>query len=201
MEDVMISCCSALPAQDFADAEHWLAPADFLTQLDIRPGITVADIGAGVGSYTLPISRILGQTGKVFAIEWRPWMQGALHTRLTDPRGLGNVELLTRRPADTLLPRASCDLVVYADIWHELENHDAVLDEAGRILAVGGRIAISNWRPDALCPPGPPVEHRVSMQNTICTVELKSWSLIKVADTAADGYLLVFEKSDESAQS
>ncbi len=197
----MPSCCSALPAQKFADAEHWLAPADLLAQLDIRPGITVADIGAGVGSYTLPLSRVVGQTGKVFAIEWRPWMQETLHTRFAGPRGFGNVELLTRRAADTLLPRASCDVVVYADVWHELEHHDAVLDEAGRILAVDGRIAILNWRPDGLCPPGPPLEHRVSMQNTICTVELKSWSLIKVADTAADGYMLVFERADESVQS
>ncbi len=124
-----------------------------------------------------------------------------LRARLAGATGLDNVDLVVGRPADTHLAAASCDLVMLADIWHELENRDAVLDESRRILRPEGRLAILNWRPDGLCPPGPPLEHRVSMRSTVCTVEMKSWSLAKVGTIGADGYLLVLEMTDESVQS
>jgi hypothetical protein len=82
-----------------------------------------------------------------------------------------------------------------------MADSDAVLDEAKRILRADGRMAILNWRPDGLCPPSPPIQQRVSMRNAICTVEMKSWSLVKAADIGPDGYLLVFEVTDESVQS
>jgi hypothetical protein len=83
-------------------------------------------------------------------------------------------------------------LVLLADIWHELEHPDAFLDEARRILRRGGRLAMLNWRPDAFCPPGPPIEHRVSMERAKQAVESKSWFLMQAADIRPDGYLLVF---------
>jgi ubiquinone/menaquinone biosynthesis C-methylase UbiE len=124
-----------------------------------------------------------------------------LKARLSGPDAPANAKLVDGRAAGTHLPPASCDLVILADIWHELEHQDAALAEARRILRAGGRLAILNWRPDAFCPPGPPIEHRVSMRQTIYTVEMKSWSLVKAADIGAHGYLLVFEITDESVQS
>ncbi len=124
-----------------------------------------------------------------------------LRTRLTGRSVPGNVEVIAGRPANTHIATGSCDLAIVADIWHELENREAALDEARRILRPEGRLAILNWRPDALCPPGPPIEHRVSMRSTVCAVEMKSWSLIKATTTGHDGYLLVFETTDESVQS
>ena len=91
--------------------------------------------------------------------------------------------------------------MVFADIWHEIEHRDAALDEGRRILRPEGRLAILNWRPDALCPPGPPIEHRVSMRSTLCTMERKSWTLVKVGTIGFNGYLLILETTDESVQS
>ena len=71
----------------------------------------------------------------------------------------------------------------------------------GRDTRDEGRLAILNWRPDALCPPGPPIEHRVSMRSTLCTVERRSWTLVKAGTIGFDGYLLVLETTDESVQS
>lgn len=183
------------------DREHWLPSADLLADLDIHPGMTVAEIGAGVAYYAIPIARQTGPDGSVFAVEWRPWLLEDLHARLAGPDAPPNVEFVHGRAADTQLPSASCDLVLLADIWHELEHHDLVLSEARRILRPNGRLAILNWRPDVASPPGPPIEHRVPMQKTICDFEMRSWSLTKAANLLHDGYLLVFEMTDESVQS
>ena len=197
----MRSSLSICHAPETEDSEHWLSPVDLLTQLAIQPGMVIADIGAGNAFYSLPISDLVGPSGQVFAVEWRPWVLDLLHAGLSSPDARRNVRFVVGRAADTGLPAGSCDIVMLADIWHTLDDPDAVLDEARRILRPGGRLAVLNWRPDTLCPPGPPLEHRVPMQPTICAIEMKSWSLINVAGKYADGYLLIFEITDESAQS
>jgi len=200
VEDVMSSSMSTF-AQEIGDSEHWLFPAGLLAELDICPGIAVGEIGAGKAFYTLPIARRVGPAGRVFAVEWRPWVIDELRARLVGPFASNFIELVVGRPAHTHLAAASCDLVILADIWHEIQDRDATLNEARYVLRPQGRLAILNWRPDALCPPGPPLEHRVSMRNTLCTVERKSWTLVKSATIGLDGYLLVFEMTDESVQS
>ena len=200
VEDAMSSSLSTF-AQEIRDSEHWLSPAGLLAELDVRPGMTVGEIGAGIAFYTLPIGRRVGPAGRVSAVEWRPWLIDELRARLSSPSAPENVDLVVGRPADTHLAAASCDLVIFADIWHELENRDAALDECRRILRPEGRLAILNWRPEALCPPGPPIEHRASMRSTLCSVEMKSWALVKAGAIGLDGYELVLEIADESVQS
>jgi ubiquinone/menaquinone biosynthesis C-methylase UbiE len=201
VEDVMSSSLSTSIAHQFEESEHWLSAADLLSRLDIRPGMTVADIGAGVASYAVPLGMRVGSAGTVFAVEWRPWLMDELRARVHGSDVPGNLRIVSGRAAETHLPAGCCDLVLLADIWHELEHPDAALDEARKILRPDGRMAILNWRPEGFCPPGPPVEHRVSMHTTICTVERKSWSLLRVAEIGSNGYLLVFEMTDESVQS
>lgn len=196
-----MSSSSSKFAPETWDSEHWLSPAALLAELDVCPGMTVGEIGAGIAFYTLPIGRRVWPAGRVFAVEWRPWRIDHLRTRLSGSGAPDNVGLVMGRPADTHLAGACCDLVIFADIWHELDNRGAALDEARRILRPEGRLAILNWRPDALCPPGPPLEHRASMRATLCAVEMKSWTLVKADLTGHDGYLLVVETADESVQS
>jgi len=200
VEDVMSSSFSTFP-QEIGDSEHWLFPAGLLTELDVHPGVTVGEIGAGKAVFTFPIGHLVGPLGRVFAVEWRPWLIDELRARLTGSIASDNIELVVGHPADTHLATASCDLVIFADTWHKIEDSDAALDEARRILRPEGRLAIFNWRPDALCSTGPPIEHRISMRNTLCTVERKSWTLVKAGTIGSDGYLLVFETTDESVQS
>ena len=200
MEDFMSSSSSTL-TREIAESEHWLSPAALLTELDVRPGATVGEIGAGKAFYTLGIGRRAGPFGRIYAVEWRPGKHDELRARLTCPITSNNIETVAGRPADTHLAAESCDLVIFADIWHEIEDRNGALDEARRILRPQGRLAILNWRPDASCPPGPPLEHRVSMRSTLCSAERKSWTLVKAATIGSDGYLLVLETTDESVQS
>ena len=188
-------------AQEIGNSEHWLSPGELVEMLNVRPGMTVAEIGAGNAFYTIPIGQAVGVYGRVFAVEWRPWLIDELRARLAGPTAPQNLDIVAGRPADTHIAATSCDLVIFADLWHRLGNRNSVLDEARRILCPEGRIAILDWRPDALCPPGPPIEHRVSMHTTLCVAEMRSWSLVKAAKIGSDGYLLVLETTDESVQS
>lgn len=200
VEGVM-SSSSTSTMNYLVEDEHWLSPTDLITHLDLRPGMNVAEIGAGTAYYAIPIATTVGPRGCVFAVEWRTWLREELLAHLRRPDSPPNIQLVNARAARTHLPSDCCDLVLLADIWHELQHPDEALAECRRILRPGGRLAILNWRPEASCPPGPPMEHRIPLQRTLRTVELDSWSLLKNEVLGSQDYLLVFEVTDESVQS
>ena len=153
--------------------KNWLPPGDILACLGLQPGFAVADIGAGTGYFTLPIAAAIGNAGRVFAVDVAPEMLARLREK-TAEIGFTNVECVEAEASATTLAAASCDCVLLANVWHEFDDHAAVLAEARRILRPGGQIALLDWRPDADGAPGelarrggepvhgPPLEHRIS---------------------------------------
>jgi ubiquinone/menaquinone biosynthesis C-methylase UbiE len=78
---------------------------------------------------------------------------------------VGNVECVEGEASATGLAPASCDVVFMANVWHEFDDHAAVLAEARRVLKDGGRIALLDWRPDVEPEHGPPIEHRIEAES------------------------------------
>lgn len=155
------------------DRENWLPPGEILACLGLQPGFAVADIGAGTGYFTLPIAAAVGNAGRVFAVDVAPEMLVRLREKIARA-GLTNVECIEAEASATPLAASSCDCAFLANVWHEFDDHAAVLAEARRILRPGGQIALLDWRPDADGAPGelarrggeplhgPPLEHRIS---------------------------------------
>ena len=137
----------------------WLPPADVLTAISVRPGETVADIGAGTGYFSLPLAQAVGVDGKVYAIDAQAGMLAMLQEKLRDAE-IPNVEIRVAEADSTGLPDASCTLVLLANSWHEFADCAAVARESFRILKPGGRVATLDWRPDADPEHGPPLAHR-----------------------------------------
>ncbi len=150
---------------------EWMPPDQVLANLPLRPGMAVADIGAGTGFFAIPMARALGPTGKVFAVDLQPGMLDLLAAKLSGPGAPANISLLQGSAEATSLPACSCDLVLLANVWHELPDHVAALQEARRILQPGGTLAILDWRPDTQQPPGPPRARRVAPDAVRHTVE------------------------------
>lgn len=145
------------------DRPRWLPPGEVLARLALQPGWTVADIGAGTGYFTLPMASAVGAQGRIFAVDVSPEMLARLRARLAEA-ALANVECVVAEACATTLPAASCDLVLIANVWHEFDDHAAVLAEASRILDPSGCIALLDWRPDVERHHGPPLEHRIAAE-------------------------------------
>ena len=182
------------------DREHSLSPSELLAHLDLHEGMTVADIESGAGYFALPLGRRVGPGGKVFAVD-SPSRLELLRAGLRPQEVPANVQPVEGSAGRTTLRDASCDLVLMADLWHELEDREAALREARRIVREGGHLAILEWRHDAPAPPGPPAERRISPKATLCALEMNAWSLDEWIEIGPNGYLLLFEPTDESVQS
>lgn len=140
---------------------QWMPPGEILGCLELRPGMAVADIGAGTGYFAIPMARAIAPGGRVFAVDLQPELLDVLRAKLGKPDTPANIVTLQGRASSTGLAASSCDLAFLANVWHELDDRAAVLAELARILKPEGRIAVLDWRPDASHPPGPPLEHRL----------------------------------------
>jgi predicted methyltransferase len=120
-------------------------PELVLAALELKPGMAVADLGAGSGYYSWRMARRVGDTGIVYAVDVQPEMIRLLGKQMAE-RGVANVKPLLGIPADPRLPEGQLDLVVMVDVYHELEYPYEVLASVVRALKPGGRVAFVEYR-------------------------------------------------------
>ena len=93
--------------------------------LEISPGMTVAEIGAGEGELTTEMARFLGAGSKVFATEISESKVEDIVEAVQDA-GLDNVTALLGSVTDTMLPEACCDAVFMRTVYHHFTQPGAM---------------------------------------------------------------------------
>jgi ubiquinone/menaquinone biosynthesis C-methylase UbiE len=169
----------------------WLPPDDVLALIRPLRGLTIADIGTGMGYFALPLARAVGQEGKVLAIDFQGEMIRRLERKVSESGAPGNLVILEGEAARTTLPDLSCDLVFMSNIWHELDNHPGVLGEVRRILKPEGRLAVLDWRGDIAPPPGPPPGHRVALESLRHLLLKHGWPVKAAVNVGLFSYLII----------
>jgi len=109
------------------DARDRLGEAEQVMQLaGIRPGMSVADVGAGEGYYTVRLARVVGPHGRVLAEDIVPQVRDSLSERI-QREGLDNVAVKLGTPDDPMLPPESFDRVFLVHMYHEVASPYAFL--------------------------------------------------------------------------
>lgn len=116
-----------------------------LDHLDIQPGQTIADIGAGSGYYTRRLAALAGDRGRIVATDIQPEMLAILETRLRE-EGIENVEPRLGAIDDCGLAPSSVDLILLVDVYHEFDHPWEMMRSMRRSLRPGGRIALVEYR-------------------------------------------------------
>lgn len=115
---------------------------NILKEVGIKPGFRVLDYGCGPGSYIIPLAELVGESGKVYALDIHPLairkVQG-----IASKKQLANVETILS-DCQTALPDNSLDVVLLYDIFHHLSDRDRVLKELNRVLKPDGILSFSD---------------------------------------------------------
>jgi ubiquinone/menaquinone biosynthesis C-methylase UbiE len=109
------------------DARDRLGEAEEVMQLaGVKPGMSVADVGAGEGYYTVRLARVVGPRGRVLAEDIMPDVRDELSDRVQRER-LDNVAVKLGTPDNPMLPMASFDRIFLVHMYHEVANPYAFL--------------------------------------------------------------------------
>src|SRR5207249_2340547 len=114
-------------------------------QLKVQPGQIVCDLGAGNGFYTLWLAKLVGEKGRVLAVDIQPEMLEMLRQR-AEKEKISNIDLILGTTVDPKLPAGKLDLVLLVDTYHELSNPVEVLAAVRKSLKPTGRLALVEFR-------------------------------------------------------
>jgi len=139
--------CSYLGADwlERPDREAREQPERVLDLARVAPGMTVADVGAGTGYFTVRLARRVAPGGYVYATELQPEMLRLLDSHVSREK-LKNVQLLLAGEHEAKLPPRCCDLVLLVDVYHELTDPPGVMAGIRRSLKPNGRVVLVEYR-------------------------------------------------------
>ena len=113
--------------------------------LQLKPGMVVADIGAGTGYLARRMAPAVKPGGKVLAVDVQPEMVALLQTMVRQS-GLTHIQPLMGAEDDVNLPASSVDLAIMVDVYHELAFPYEVLASVIRALKPGGQLVFVEYR-------------------------------------------------------
>ena len=129
-----------------------------LTKLfGLKPGMTVADVGAGFGAWTMEFAKVVGPTGRVYATDIGTAQLAALRDAA---KKHANVTVVEGSPQSTNLPAQCCDAILIRDAYHHLTQPDPIVKSLAAALKPGGRLAVIDFppRPKSEVPTGVPTD-------------------------------------------
>ena len=187
----------------FENAAEWAArfegpqrdayqkPAEVVRAMAIEEGMNVADVGAGTGYFLPHLSRAVGASGRVEAIDVEPTMVRHMIERAAS-EGLGNVWPRLGAVDDPLLRPASLDRVLIVNTWHHIPNRVAYAEKLATALVAGGRVFIVDFELDS--PRGPARDHKIAPEKAAADLEAAGLKVRVDRDLLPDQYLAIGEK-------
>ena len=118
-----------------------------MSDLGMKPGTRVADIGCGEGYFALRLARAVGPQGLVFAVDINARALAALKKQ-ADQQLLTNVTVVVSESTDTRLPVESVDVLLISDVLHEVPEMQRLplVQSAVRALRPGGFLYLIDYR-------------------------------------------------------
>jgi ubiquinone/menaquinone biosynthesis C-methylase UbiE len=173
-------------------------PDKLTDMLQLKPGSTVLDLACGKGTYSIFLSKIVGEEGLVYAVDlWEEGLQ-ILGKEIEEKNITNILPLLDDATKQIEIDDYSVDLCLMATVLHDFEEMDksgAVLEQVKTILKPGGCLAVIEFK-KIEGPPGPPIKIRLSEKETEKMVTGYGFRKIKTVDIGDYNYLMIFKEAD-----
>jgi len=178
------------------EREQEEAPAKLMKALNLKPGMMVCDLGAGSGYFTFRLSKQVGNTGKVYAVDIQPEMCEVLDKRAKQLK-ITNVVTVLGTEKDPKLPAATIDLILMVDVYHEFNYPYEMIEAMVKALKPGGKIVFVEYRGEDAWVPIKPL-HKMTERQVLIEMQpfpLKHKGTLRVLPRQ---HIIIMEKTVEA---
>jgi len=178
-------------AKSFDDPKRdaWQMPDKVIAALGLKPGMKVADIGAGTGYFSIRLAKSPAKP-TVFASDIEAGMLGHIAKR-AQAEHLLNVKTVQAGEASPNLPEPM-DLILIVNTIHHIPNRNAYFTKLASSLKPGGRLAVVDWKPGA--PSGPPEHFRFTVEKMNAELGAAGYKQVARHDFLPNQNFLIFAR-------
>jgi ubiquinone/menaquinone biosynthesis C-methylase UbiE len=176
----------------------WHNPETILQRADATKGMTMADLGSGPGFFTIPMAQITGEKGLVYAVDSNQNMLDNLKENIA--KSGVNPKVIKIEKTDvchTGIPNESVDLVLFANVLHEVADRKAFFQEVKRICKITAFIVDVDWK-KIQTEHGPPLESRLSEDEANQILSESGFTVVKQTDAGTYHYELIAKLSSNN---
>jgi ubiquinone/menaquinone biosynthesis C-methylase UbiE len=167
-----------------------------LTALGVKPGMNICDMGCGNGFYTLKLAKMVGDDGRLYAVDIQRKMLEFLKERASK-EGIKNVTPILGAAADPRLPKGKLDLILCVDVYHEFSYPEQMLAHMRDALAPGGMVVLVEYRTEDEKVPIKP-EHKMSKEQVLKELLPNGFKLAKEFNELPWQHMLFFARDDDA---
>lgn len=175
---------------------RFVVPNVVVSQFHLREGDVVADFGAGSGFFMDVLSKSVGPTGRVYALDIQKPLVEKMGAMIQSQR-LENVEAKWcdfEVAEGSRLQTAELDAAIVVNTLYQVENKPAFLNEVHRTLRTGGKLIVIDWT-DIETGMGPNAEHLITQDDCVAVCESHGFVLDRDFPAGAHHYGLAFRKA------
>jgi ubiquinone/menaquinone biosynthesis C-methylase UbiE len=176
----------------------WHNPETILQRADATKGMTMADLGSGPGFFTIPMAQITGEKGLVYAVDSNQNMLNNLKENIVksgvNPKV---IKIVKNDVCHTGIPNESVDLVLFANVLHEVADRKAFFQEVKRISKITASIVDVDWK-KIQTEHGPPLESRLSEDEANQIFSESCFTVVKQSDAGPYHYELIAKLSSNN---
>jgi ubiquinone/menaquinone biosynthesis C-methylase UbiE len=166
-----------------------------LSNLGLKQGMTICDMGCGNGFYTVKLAKMTGETGRVYAVDIQPEMLKLLKRRADDEK-IRNITPVLGTFTDPKLPKGKIDLILLVDVYHEFSHPEPMLAAMREALSPTGVCALVEFRAEDPNVPIKP-EHKMTKEQILKEWPANGFKLVKEYNELPWQHLMFFGRDEK----
>ncbi len=171
-------------------------PSVVMEALELKPGMTVCDMGCGNGFYSLMMAEAIGEKGKVLAVDIQPEMLRFLEARAAKAE-VKNIEPILGSVINPNLPKGKVDLLLMVDVYHEFSHPKQMLEHIRESLSEDGVVALLEYRGEDPWVPIKPL-HKMTKKQILKEYKANGFELVREFDELPWQHLMFFGRAKQS---
>jgi ubiquinone/menaquinone biosynthesis C-methylase UbiE len=167
----------------------WFNPEKVLADAGLSSGNVFVDVGSGEGFFTILAAEVVGEKGRVYAVDRDASAIERLRRRAAE-KGFANVKAVVAEAEETVFCEACADVVFYSTVLHDFRDPAKVLLNARRMLKPSGRLVDLDWKKKQTAH-GPPVRIRFSEEQAQTLIKNAGFTVESMRDAGRDHYIVI----------